>query len=93
MNIHEQAINKFGRDSQMLKAIEEMAELTKEFSKYLNTSLKLDIAKLRQLEYNICDEIADVQITLDQIKLLFPAWKLREEKKLERLKELVKEKV
>jgi len=77
----------------MLKAIEEMAELTKEFSKYLNTSLKLDIAKLRQLEYNICDEIADVQITLDQIKLLFPAWKLREEKKLERLKELVKEKV
>ena len=75
----------------MLKAIEEMAELTKELSKYLNTSLKLDIAKLRQLEYNICDEIADVQITLDQIKVLFPAWQLREEKKLEKLEELVKE--
>lgn len=90
MNIHEQALEKFGRDSQMLKAIEEMAELTKELSKYLNTSLKLDIAKLRQLEYNICDEIADVQITLDQIKVLFPAWQLREEKKLERLEELVR---
>ena len=77
----------------MLKAIEEMSELTKELSKYLNTSLKLDVAKLRQLEYNICDEIADVQITLDQIKILFPAWQLREEKKLERLKELVKEEV
>ena len=93
MNIYEQAINKFGRDSQMLKAIEEMAELTKELSKYLNTSLKLDIAKLRQLEYNICDEIADVQITLDQIKVLFPAWQLREEKKLEKLEELVREEV
>lgn len=91
MNIHEQTINKFGRDSQMLKCIEEMAELTKELSKYLNTSLKLDIAKLRQLEYNICDEIADVQITLDQIKVLFPAWQLREEKKLEKLEELVRE--
>lgn len=91
MNIHEQTINKFGRDSQMLKCIEEMSELTKELSKYLNTSLKLDIAKLRQLEYNICDEIADVQITLDQIKVLFPAWQLREEKKLEKLEELVRE--
>ena len=75
----------------MLKCIEEMAELTKELSKYLNTSLKLDVAKLRQLEYNICDEIADVQITLDQIKVLFPAWQLREEKKLNRLEKLVKE--
>lgn len=90
MNIHEQAINKFGKESQMLKCIEEMAELTKELSKYLNTSLKLDVAKLRQLEHNICDEIADVQITLDQLKLLFPAWQFCEARKLKRLEELVK---
>jgi len=93
MNIYEQTIEKFGKRHQIIKAVEEMSELTKELSRYLNTSLKLDVAKLRQLEYNICDEIADVQITLDQIKVLFPAWQLREEKKLERLEELVKEEV
>ena len=90
MSILMKAIDKFGADNQMLKCIEEMAELTKEMSKYLNLSIKLSEAQLAQVSSNICEEIADVQIVLEQMKLLFPDWKQHEEIKLKRLEELIK---
>lgn len=69
MNIHQQALNHFGAYNQHLKLIEEMAELTQAILKGTN----------------IAEEIADVQIVLDQIKLLHPDWISLEQIKLKRL--------
>ena len=71
MNIHQQALHKFGADHQHLKLIEEMAELTQAILKGTNIS----------------EEIADVQIVLDQMKLLHPDWISWEQVKLKRLEE------
>lgn len=71
MNIHQQALDHFGNQAQHLKLIEEMAELTQAILKGTN----------------IAEEIADVQIVLDQIKLLHPDWKTWEQVKLKRLEE------
>ena len=73
MNIHQQVLNKFGNQAQYLKLIEEMAELTQAILKGTNVS----------------EEIADVQIVLDQIKLLYPDWISWEQVKLKRLEELL----
>ena len=73
MNIHQQVLNKFGNQAQYLKLIEEMAELTQAILKGTNVS----------------EEIADVQIVLDQIKLLYPDWISWEQVKLKRLRERI----
>jgi NTP pyrophosphatase (non-canonical NTP hydrolase) len=68
---HQRALSKFGEQNQHLKMIEEMAELTQAIIKRTNVS----------------EEIADVQIVLDQIKLSYPEWKTWEQIKLKRLEE------
>ncbi len=73
MNIHQQVLNKFGNQAQHLKLIEEMSELIQAILKGTNVS----------------EEIADVQIVLDQIKLLYPDWISWEQVKLKRLDELL----
>jgi hypothetical protein len=59
MNIHERLLAKFGKYNQEQKAIEEMAELIQAILK----------------DTNIAEEIADVQIMLDQMKIIYPQWK------------------
>ena len=71
--IHQRALSKFGEQNQHLKLIEEMSELTQAI-------LKLT---------NVAEEIADVQIVLDQLKLLYPEWKSWEQIKLARLEEML----
>ena len=78
MNIHQQALTKFGEQKQKDMLIEEMAELMQALQK-----------ERRGLEHNISEEIADVQIMLDQIKLLHPDWISWEQMKLKRLDELL----
>ena len=78
MNIHQQVLNKFGERNQKDMLIEEMAELMQALQK-----------ERRGLEYNISEEIADVQIVLDQIKLLYPDWISWEQVKLKRLRERI----
>ena len=70
---HQRALNKFGEQNQHLKLIEEMAELTQAILK----------------RTNVAEEIADVQILLDQLKLLYPEWKSWEQIKLSRLEEML----
>lgn len=72
MKLYEKALDKFGNQNQKLKLIEEMAELTQAIIK----------------DSNIAEEIADVQIVLDQLKLLYPDWKSWEQVKIQRLKEI-----
>lgn len=75
---HQRALNKFGENSQKEMLIEEMSELTQAILK-----------DRRGRESNISEEIADVQVVLDQIKLLHPDWKTWEQIKLKRLEEML----
>jgi hypothetical protein len=76
-------ILKNGANYQIGVAIEEMAELTKELTKHLRN---------KGNEYGICEEIADVEIMLAQLKLIYkkstilvPFYKRFKLKRLQRL--------
>lgn len=59
------AIEKYGSDCQIWKAVEEMAELTKELCKVQNSR---QVGATRE---SIVDEIADVTIMMEQLRLIF----------------------
>lgn len=77
----QEALDTYGSMSQIVMVFEEMSELQKELCKYLRGKYALE---------NISEEIADVEIMLEQMKLLFYCaddvrdWRRR---KVERLKE------
>jgi len=73
---HQRALSKFGESKQEGKLIAELAELMQAILKRWNGR-----------EHNISEEIADVQIVLNQIKLLHPDWISWEQVKLKRLEE------
>lgn len=78
-NILQSAINVYGEQPQMIVAMEEMAELIKELSKYIRGENNLE---------HIAEEIADVEIMIEQLKLIFNCFdevEKWEEKKLKRL--------
>ena len=60
--IYQDAIAIFGQISQKVMAIEEMSELTKELCKELRDRGNIE---------NIADELADVEITLAQLKIIY----------------------
>lgn len=84
--LYEKAINKWGEPLQLIVAIEEMSELTKEITKHIRDSSNWSA---------IADELADVEIMLAQIKVMGEKEKYwfndvvesRKKYKLERLKE------
>ena len=59
MNIYERAIKKFGAENQKRIAQEELSELIQAISK-----------DCRNKKHNVEEEIADVEIMLNQLKLL-----------------------
>lgn len=62
------AVRTWGRDAQMLMMVEEMSELTKEICKFYRA---VDDASASAVAGNIREEMADVQIMLDQMKIMF----------------------
>lgn len=58
----QRAIDAWGKSSQLIICIEEMAELTKELSKNLRG---------QDNDLGIAEEVADVEIMLEQLKLIF----------------------
>ena len=60
--VFEAAIKHFGPEHQERKLLEEMSELQKEICKFWDGEQNLD---------RIADEMADVEIVLDQMKLIF----------------------
>lgn len=87
-SILEGALVTFGEDVQIDMMIEEMSELTKALLKErrsLDASSGVD--ELEKLEDSIREEIADVQIMLNQMQLIFGDCTDWEIKKLERLAE------
>ena len=75
------AIEKYGRDSQMDMMIEEMSELTKALIKYRRSGYHH--ALLREIH----EEMADVRIMFDQMKIIFGATDGEEARKTRRLAE------
>ena len=58
----EEIIKYFGKEKQIIKCVEELSELQKELCKSVNGKGNLD---------NIIEEIADVEIMLKQLKIIF----------------------
>lgn len=65
IDIMNKAISTYGQDSQMLMAIEEMSELTKAICKYKRYGDNVN---------DIAEEIADVTIMLEQLKMMFDVY-------------------
>ena len=85
-DIFRSAIDTYGAVMQITVAFEEMSELQKELCKYLRGSGSQE---------NIAEEIADVEIMIEQMKMLFnceaDVLQVRE-KKVKRLKERIEQK-
>lgn len=61
-----EAVRAYGKQSQLVMAMEEMSELTSELTKELSKNLRgADNAKA------LAEEIADVEIMLEQLKVIF----------------------
>lgn len=60
--IYEKALKTWGSQAQLMVAIEEMSELTKELCKHYRG---------RQNGEELVDEIADVTIMMEQLRLIF----------------------
>ena len=89
LKIYQEALNQWGMDAQINMAIEEMAELISALQHY---------RRLEKWEHHatlddVTDEIADVEIMIQQLKLMFGISNLHlfeiKEKKLERVKKLL----
>lgn len=80
----DRAITAYGAPAQMDMAVEEMAELTKAICKVKRVSCT---AEAKAVLENVVEEMADVQIMLDQLRIIFGRSTVEaEEYKLERLK-------
>lgn len=80
----EHAIRLYGEPAQMDMAVEEIAELTKAICKVKRASCAAEAAAALE---NAVEEMADVQIMLDQLRIIFGRSTAEaEEYKLERLK-------
>ena len=80
----DRAITTYGAPAQMDMAVEEMAELTKALCKIKRAQ---DGCEVTAAIGNVIEEMADVQIMLDQLRIIFHrSTEEVEEAKLERLK-------
>ena len=86
MSLLQRAIAKYGKDAQMKMVLEEMSELQKEICKMWRGKDNRDA---------IAEEVADVEIMLDQLKLMLDIpyqVEQHRQNKLQRLQERLEEK-
>lgn len=83
LNLYQQAVRTFGIQSQTLKAAEEMTELAKELIKFVQYGYDPEILD------HIKEEMADVAIMVEQLKVIFGENQRWEIVKLKHLEELV----
>lgn len=81
-DLYKKAIDKWGKELQVMMFFEETAELQKELVKVFRNQ-KEDYSK-------VSEEIADVEIMLEQLKVMFSCQALSNRFKLEKLKRLKK---
>jgi hypothetical protein len=75
-----QAINKWGKDSQMDMVVEECAELIKAIQKWRRNNDAMPII----------EEAVDVELMLEQLKIIYPENALRAKTRREKLERLAK---
>lgn len=82
--LYQKVSTKYGVRAVLTKGTEELAELISAIAKLLNSPIEDD---------NVCEEIADVEIMIEQLRLIFDSDKIDEYKKykLERLEKMVNE--
>jgi NTP pyrophosphatase (non-canonical NTP hydrolase) len=80
--IEKKAIEVYTRENQVIKTLEEIGELARALSKHL---LCQSIFPPPELKKNIKEEIADVQIMLDQMQMIFGDTLIEQDAKLTRL--------
>lgn len=85
-----EAIRVFGVESQLKMMIEEMSELTKAICKLWRT--KPGTEAVFEAEHDVLEEMADVQIMLNQMKMMFGDTDEIEHKKIERLRSRIEQK-
>ena len=61
-DVYQRAVHTYGETSRLILAVEEMSELTKELSKHTRGRNNMSA---------ICEEMADVEIMLEQLKIVF----------------------
>jgi hypothetical protein len=81
-DLYRRAVLKWGRPIQVDWAIEEMAELTQALCKSKRNGRQKDWI------YNIYEEMADVQIMLDTLRIVFNAGSMVEQYKIQKLDRL-----
>lgn len=98
-NTLQESINRYGASDQLNMVIEECAELIQAVNKVKRNKLVADnfimsptSDKQRKVLFDLTSEVADVEIMLEQIKLMLPttfteAINISKERKIERLKE------
>ena len=67
IELYQKFTKKFGERKQIVKCIEELSELQKVLCKYL----LIDVTSSNELYHQLYDEIADVEITIEQMKNIF----------------------
>lgn len=90
--LYEKIIEKFGRGCQTTKALEELSELIQAICKYKSHLYSGNLNDMNADLDNITEEMADVEIMLEQLKIIYDnaddveKWR---EKKHERMKGLI----
>jgi len=92
MSIYERAIKCFGEQIQFVVAMEECSELIRALSKVIREGRAGQVSCFQRL----AEEVADVQIMLDQMKVILDGegssdWELVREAKLDRLDRLIED--
>lgn len=80
--IERKAIEVYTKENQVIKTLEEIGELAQALSKWLLCQSSFPPPELKK---NVKEEIADVQIMLDQLKMIFGSTLIVEDAKLTRL--------
>lgn len=85
IELYKNTIEHFGKEKQCLKAIEEFAEVQQQLVKHLLDPQSINI------KANLCEEIADAEIMLEQLMMMFSIKQIDtlKEFKLKRLKALI----
>jgi len=91
--IFAECVKKWGVDSQVAMCIEEMAELTQALCKMKRHNYTWTSTDSDGRWANLAEEVADVELMLDQVKYMFEIYRTdyRKRKKLAKLQELLKE--
>ena len=69
--LYKKAIEKWGKKSQVEMLIEECSEVIQAVQKLKREYFNNDLKKIYEVEHQLCGELADLTIMLEQMNLIF----------------------